>query len=249
MPSARDDSAPRAASDSYASIWSALTEAQRAAILATINKTEPPGPTPAVHETMDALRRMGEDPIVDRPPKQPPPTREPWGWHPLDNGFVTANFDPALVVGGNAPPNGVLVCQQVTVPRNAPIAAILLDVVHAGSGLTSGAAAVYESDGTRSGYTADQATAWSADGLCHLPLVETVRARPEPRTVWVGFTATGRSLPGFAVPWVSGAARPNLGLPSPGPQRAGQIAEQTGCPDRIVPATMTPAPQYWVALQ
>lgn len=255
MPPARDDPAEQAASeatrDSYASIWSELSEAQRAAILATISKTEPPPDrSPAVHETIHALRHMHEETAVERPSSEPAraPRRELWAWHPQDNGLLAASFDPALVVGGNAPSRGVLICQRLTVPADAPIQAILLDVVTGGSGLVSGSAAVYEADGTRSGRTHDKATAWSADGLHRMALAEQIRPRPESRSVWVGFVADGAALPGFAVPWVSRAARPNLGLPSPGPQRAGEIAELTTCPERIAPAQMVAGAQYWVGL-
>jgi hypothetical protein len=66
--------------------------------------------------------------------------------------------------------------------------------------------------------------------------------------VWVAFIADGGVLPGFAVPWISRAARPNLGLPSPGPQRAGMLTDQTTCPATIAPAQMQTGPQYWVGL-
>lgn len=257
MPPGRDDPAERAMPqpppgppvESYASIWGELSEAQRAAILAAIGSTGTPRSLPALRETMHALRRVRGEPDLGVPPAEPtPPPDEPWRWHPRDNGLLAASFDPALIVGGNAPPRGVLVCQQVAVPADAPIEAVLLDVVTAGAGLMAATAAVYELDGWRSGVTRDQSAAWSTGGLQRMPLVEPVAARPAARTVWIGFVATGATLPAFAVPWISKAARPNLGLPSPGPQRAGEIAEQTACPERVTPAEMRSGPQYWVGL-
>ena len=263
----RSDAGPP---DSYASIWFELSEAQRSAILAAIGSTVPPehekepdevAQTPAVLETMQALRRelLDEDIVVREAPAharaadaQPvEPRRAGWGWHPHDNGLLAATFDPALLVGGRAPDRGDLVCQRVTVPAGAPVRSVLLEVVTPGAELVAGAtnvAAVYEADGTRAGCTEDQATRWAAPGLQRSPLVQQVPAKPEARNVWVAFIADGATLPGFAVPWISRAARPNLGLPSPGPQRAGRIPSQSTCPEAIAPIEMQPTLQYWVGL-
>ena len=256
--------------DSYASIWSELSEAQRSAILAAIGSTDrhrsapppEPDPAPAVQETMQALRReLLDDTIVPRPPPPRPraarPARERhpddarWGWRPQDNGLVAASFDPALIVGGNSPDRGVLVCQRVTVAAGTPVRSVLLEVVTPGADLTPGAAnvaAVYERDGTRAGVTADQAGTWTSAGLHRSTLVQQIPPRPDTRSVWVAFIADGGTLPGFAVPWISRAARPNLGLPAPGPQRAGTIAGHSTCPEAITPIDMRPCLQYWVGL-
>lgn len=259
MPPRRHDPAEHAAQtppESYASIWSELSEAQRSAILAAINSTDP-GPRPtAAQETMHALRReLLDEALVARPSAGPverpldlPAPGEQWSWRPEDNRLVAANFDPGLIVGGSAPDPGVLVCQRLAVPAHAPVDAVLLDVVSAGSALTIAAAAVYEADGSRAASTVDQTAAWSTAGVQRMPLTESIAARPEPRAVWVAFVADGATLPGFAVPWIGKAARPNLGLPAPGPQRAGEFEAQPGCPDTIVAARMQPGQQYWVGL-
>ncbi len=109
-------------------------------------------------------------------------------------------------------------------------------------------AAVYEADGTRAGWTEDQAAAWSAPGLQRGTLVQQVAPQAEARSVWVAFIADGPTMPAFAVPWISRASRPNLGLPSPGPQRAGRIPGQSTCPEVITPAQMQSCLQYWVGL-
>jgi hypothetical protein len=259
--------------DTYASIWSELSEAQRSAILKAIGNTEPHEPvepvepveplepTPAVRETMHALSRvLLDETIVERPAppsgprrgqQRPPPEAAGWGWRPQDNGLVAAGFDPALIVGGSSPEVGALMCQRVTVPAGAPIRSVLLEVVTPGADLTTGAAnlaAVYEVSGARAGVTKDQSTAWSRDGLKRSALVQQIPAQDEARSVWVAFIATGGTLPGFAVPWISRAARPNLGLPSPGPQRTGKITGQSTCPAVIIPAEMQPCLQFWVGL-
>jgi hypothetical protein len=254
--------------DSYASIWFELSEAQRSAILAAIGSTAPPeqatseaAQTPAVLETMQALRRelLDEDIVVREPmgdarpvdARAPEPSGASWGWRPRDNGLLTATFDPALIVGGSAPDRGDLVCQRVTVPAGAAVRSVLLEVVTPGADLTVGAAnvaAVYEADGTRAGWTEDQAARWAAPGLQRSPLVQHVPPQAEARSVWVAFIADGATMPGFAVPWISRAARPNLGLPSPGPQRAGRIPGQSTCPEAIAPIEMQPTVQYWIGL-
>jgi hypothetical protein len=174
-----------------------------------------------------------------------------WGWRPQDNGLVAACFDPAHIVGGSSPEVGAVMCQRVTVPAGAPIRSVLLEVVTPGAELTTGGgnlAAVYEAGGTRAGVSKDQSIAWSRDGLKRSALVQQIPPQDEARNVWVAFIATGTTLPGFAVPWISRAARPNLGLPSPGPQRAGKITGQFTCPAVITPTEMQPCLQFWVGL-
>jgi hypothetical protein len=253
--------------DTYASIWSELSEAQRSAILTAIGNTEPHDPldpvdpTPAAQETMHALRRvLLDETIVERPAPRSGPRRgqqQPahedagWGWRPQDNNLVAAGFDPALIVGGSTPEPATLLCQRVTVPAATPVRSVLLEVVTAGADLEPGAAnlaAVYEANGARAGVTKDQSSAWSREGLKRSPLVQQIASQDEPRSVWVAFIAAGGTLPSFAVPWISRAARPNLGLASPGPQRAGKITGQSTCPAVITPIEMQPGLQFWVGL-
>jgi hypothetical protein len=266
----RYDPAERAGNpplDTDATIWSELSEAQRSAILTAIGNTEPSvpsepvEPTPAVRETMHALSRvLLDETIVERPPpstasrreqQRPAPEATAWGWRPQDNGLVAAGFDPALIVGGSSPEVGALMCQRVTVPAGVPIRSVLLEVVTPGAELVTGTAnlaAVYEAGGTRAGVTKDQSTAWSREGLKRSALVQQIPAKGEARSVWVAFITNGATLPGFAVPWISRAARPNLGLPSPGPQRAGKLTGQSTCPAVITPTEMQPCQQFWVGL-
>ena len=268
MPPPRDDPAKDPATgppETYASIWFELSEAQRSAILAAIGGTDPgtptAEPTPAVRETMHALRRvLLDETIVHRQSgrgggRQSARQRESdapgWGWRPQDNGLVGASFDPGHIVGGSAPERGALICQQVAVPADTPVRSVLLEVVTPGIDLTPGSAnlaAVYEADGTRAGVSTAQSRSWSSVGLQRANLAQYIPRQVEARNVWVAFIAHGGSLPGFAVPWISRAARPNLGLPTPGPQRAGKITGQTTCPEAIIPIEMQADAQYWVGL-
>ncbi|MFA5004321.1 MAG: hypothetical protein WC498_03545 [Candidatus Saccharimonadales bacterium] len=175
---------------------------------------------------------------------------QPYGaWHPADNGFIGASFDPAGMSTAYASLSaGLLQIMAVKVPAGKAITNVVAFVGTAGSGLTAGTsclAAVYDGTGTRLGVSSDQATAWQSTGLMAMALTAPVAAQTKNRTVYVALIAAGTTLPQFG--YNGGNATGSLGL-SVGPFPSGYISGQATAPASINMATMVGWFKYWIGL-
>lgn len=174
----------------------------------------------------------------------PPPAILPW--RPDDNNLLAANFAPRHQVAVNTPPAGYYFANRVRIPAGVPITNVWLNVVIAGAGLTYGAVAVYEADGSRAGITASQTTNWATAGAQKMPLGSVVPAHAEDRWVWVTFACAGTTIPQFGVS--SGYAIANMGLDSVEPKVAGYLTGATPLPTTLAMGSMGPYNEFWVGI-
>jgi hypothetical protein len=88
---------------------------------------------------------------------------------PQDQNLLAWTYDPVLQTASTAPGAGVLNLIRVPVYRACPVSSILLEVVGAGSGLTSGQNAVglYGAGGTLIGKSADQSSANTLNAVAY----------------------------------------------------------------------------------
>jgi hypothetical protein len=128
------------------------------------------------------------------------------GWTPAASGFIAWTFDPMMCyVGATAFTAGVLVLAAVRIPKATTVTNVILNVMTAGSGLTSGQnfACLYQG-GNLLAATADQTTPWQSTGLKTMAL--TAPQSVSAGLAYVGAFCNGTTRPQFAAPIASQAA-------------------------------------------
>lgn len=191
------------------------------------------------------VRGDGLNPAESGPPTFDEAFNERVIWRPSDNNLVTANFPPRHASSASgAIPAGYYLMNRVRVPANTPINAIHTYVHVAGAGLTNGGAAVYEADGTKSGETVSQTTAWASTGYKNMALAAAVPAKPSARWVWIAYAVTGTTGPSLGI--ASTVVSANAGIVSP-PLAVGYIAGAWPFPSSV---TLNPINWYeiWTGL-
>jgi hypothetical protein len=169
---------------------------------------------------------------------------------PQDQNLLAWTYDPVLQTGSTAPGAGVLNLIRVPVYRACPVTSILLEVVGAGSGLTSGQNAVglYSAAGVLIGKSADQSPAWGSIGL------KTAALSGGPYYVSQGWVyvvilANGATLPGFGRATVQGSSAVNAGLTVSTARYAVNSSGQTALPSSVTMSGSTlNSVAYWAAL-
>lgn len=170
--------------------------------------------------------------------------RTPGMWKPADNLLKSANFPPRHIGIHVSITAGFIAATRVRVPANTVITNLHAYVHAAGSGLSYAAAAVYEADGSQSGVTASQATAWASAGHKVMALATPIPARPSARWVWVAFAESGTTL--AALGCASGYLAANAGGVSP--VVAGAIAGATPLPASLTLTSLGNWYEVWAGI-
>lgn len=169
---------------------------------------------------------------------------------PQDQNLLAWTYDPVLQTSNTAPAAGVLTLIRVPVYRACLVTSILLEVVAAGSGLTSGQNAVglYTAGGTLIGKSADQSSAWASTAL------KTAALSGGPYYVSQGWVyvvilVNGTTPPTFGRATVQGASAINAGLTASTARYAVNATGQTSLPASITMSASTlSSVAYWAAL-
>ena len=166
-------------------------------------------------------------------------------WRPSDNNLLAANFPPRHAVTALAVGAGFYFANRVRIPAGTTITNVHLVISIAGAGLTYGAVAVYEADGTRSGLTGDQIAAWqAAAGPKSAALGTPIAAQGADRWVWVTFAAAGTTRPAFMA--ASSSTLPsNVGLS--GALAGGYVAGAAPLPASMS-MSMTTYLEFWAGI-
>ena len=168
---------------------------------------------------------------------------------PQDHNLIGWTYDPVLQTGSTAPSAGVLYLIRIPVYTACSISNILVEVVSAGTGLTTGQnwAGLYNASGALLAQTTDQSAAWTTTGLKEMALTSPRYASQG--WYYVVIVTNGTTPPSFGRATVQGASAINAGL-TPGTAR--YATNSTG--QHTLPASITLSGNtvnwvaYWAAL-
>lgn len=170
---------------------------------------------------------------------------------PSDHNLISWAYDPATPSSNSVPASGTLHLVKLKVPAVTTITNILLHVVTAGTGLTSGQsfAVLYDADGVQRGITADQSTAWASggggSGLKTMALTSAYTDAPA-GFYYVGFWQTGSANLAFLR--AGNAAALNAGLSAPNLRYATANTGLTTTAPNPFGAQTAQAVGWWAAL-
>lgn len=136
-------------------------------------------------------------------------------WLPADHGLAAWSFDAASTVAGTGPTAGVLQLARVHLASPKTITNVILNVVGAGVGLTSGQcfAGLWTAAGAKVDVTADQSGSWNSGGNKIMALASGTYSAAA-GDYYVGWWANAAtSTPTFARQGTS--ALVNIGLSAP----------------------------------
>jgi len=119
------------------------------------------------------------------------------GWLPVDYGWKAWTFDIALAITAGVATSGLLYLQAIKIPAATTISNVILNIVTAGSGLTSGQcfAGLYQG-GTLLASSADQSAVWTSTGTKVMALSSTQNVSAG--TIYVGWFSNGTTNPAMA---------------------------------------------------
>lgn len=168
---------------------------------------------------------------------------------PLDHGFLTWSYDPALAAAGTIIGNGgTLYVVKLKLAQAATVTNIVMEVSTAGATLTAGQnfAALYSAAKALLAVTADQTTPWQSTGLKTMALAQ-AQAVPA-GTVYACWWTVGSTLPTFTRGTALNAVQPNAGLSAANSRYSTADGSLTTTAPATIGTQTAASAAYWVAL-